>query len=731
MPNEILITDLVSQEAIEQLQNLDRRMDETFNTFKNCASELAKGLKIPVEVTGDLDKLRDLSNSVMRQAGQATEQLTQQLQEQKQVIAQTTNAISRELAQVEKDIAFKRQQVTIEREALDMADKLLNSREANIHLMAQYDTQLKQISEERRKLNEQEKNGLITTRTAVNMRANLLAEESKVKTAKQELQKVLTNETKLMNAEAGSYQQLSLTLERLKMALKSVNLDNVAQDDKRGIEQMQNAIRALDAQLKDMSADMGEFQRNVGNYAIAGEAVKSVKAQLKELQNEIAGLELQYRKMTDAEKSSAAGQELQNKITSLTEEASVLKDTVSDVKQSISRGASDTRFFDTIMEAGSTAASVFGLCTSAAKALGISEEDLAVTQAKLQAALQATSALGTMQNTLQEQSNLMKGVAIVQTKALAAAERIHAAASASATGATKAQTIAQAAFNAVAKANPYVLLATAIVTVVGLIAGYIIATKGATEADKAAAEAAELRKQSEENLAQTYSSSAGELIAKYKMLREQWNALGHDLDAKRQYLEQNKSDFEKIAQAADGAKARINDVNDVEKLVADNTGRVEAAIKRRAKAMAAYAEYIRLTQLELQELEKLSTFTYKNYKAGDMASLSDVRSAGIKLTKEQQETIKYSGYGGGMPAKDIWLTAEQAAKMTAYAKQAGNEAALAAMKTVSDKYDKQREFMWKQAVNNGVLEPANFSGGSKSSSKSSSSAGSKKYRVIW
>ena len=41
--------------------------------------------------------------------------------------------------------------------------------------------------------------------------------------------------------------------------------------------------------------------------------------------------------------------------------------------------------------------------------------------------------------------------------------------------ATKAATIAQALFNAVAKANPYVLLATALITVVGALAAFAIA----------------------------------------------------------------------------------------------------------------------------------------------------------------------------------------------------------------------------------------------------------------
>ena len=50
--------------------------------------------------------------------------------------------------------------------------------------------------------------------------------------------------------------------------------------------------------------------------------------------------------------------------------------------------------------------------------------------------------------------------------------------------ATKAATIAQALFNAVAKANPYVLLATALITVVGALAAFVIGNSAAKEKQK-------------------------------------------------------------------------------------------------------------------------------------------------------------------------------------------------------------------------------------------------------
>ena len=56
MANETLITDLVAQDALDQLAALDKAMEGTLEQYQDIAKELAKGLKIPVEVQGDLDK---------------------------------------------------------------------------------------------------------------------------------------------------------------------------------------------------------------------------------------------------------------------------------------------------------------------------------------------------------------------------------------------------------------------------------------------------------------------------------------------------------------------------------------------------------------------------------------------------------------------------------------------------------------------------------------------------
>ena len=672
MANETLITDLVAQEAMQQLEQLDRAMEGTLQQFQNCARELAQGLKIPVEVTGDVDALRTLTNSVMRDAQQATQQLTQQLQQQQQVVANTTNTISRQLQAQENLNKAQREAFTQDQQAQDLAKALLGTRQQNYELLARYTAEMKANKDAQKQVNEQEKQGLITQEQAIQKRATLMAAYDKTKFAAQELTKILAAENKEANAVQGSYQQLSQKLERLKMAYKQMN---DAQKASAGGKELEKEIQNLDAHLKDLAADMGEHQRNVGNYAIAAQSMKST---LRELTEEIAQLTIQYNELSDEEQRSDVGMQLRDKITQLTEEAGKYKDVISDVKQSISASASDTRLFDSLIEAGQVFAATMGVAETACRALGMSEDNLQKSMLKVQQAMQAVQALQVIQNTLQKQSNLMKGIAIIQSKAAAAAAKLEAAATASATGATKAQTIAQAAFNAVAKANPYVLLATAILAVIGLIVGYTSATEDATEADKASAAAnlnsakaekeraetlktlsneAEYRAKTEREMANEIASSVADQVANYRMLQTKWQECGNDIQLQKKFLQEYKSQL-------DNTGLGIHDLNSAHIAFERLAPRIERWFYKLAEAAAAYSVYKKALEIQYENDingTRANGRYYTNYKAGGTVHEKDIKRLG--LTKDDYET-HFSGYT---------LTASGAAKMTEDSKKTAQE----------------------------------------------------------
>lgn len=266
MAKETLITDLVAQDALDQLDKLDTAIEGTLGKFQDCARELARGLKVNVEVNGDLDRLKDLSNTQMQQAAQATQQLTAQLQQQQQVVSRTTAAIAEQLQKQAQANEATRQSVSVNREAMAITDKVLGSLQENIHLQAQYKVQISQVNKEMSDLKKQFDNGGLTQQQYANKLAQVTARKTELTVASQKLQSIINADQKIMMSAEGSYDNMSQSLVRLKQAMRSDDATTLS------AEQMQLLIQSeqqLSNELKHQDELMGEHQRNVGDYSIA------------------------------------------------------------------------------------------------------------------------------------------------------------------------------------------------------------------------------------------------------------------------------------------------------------------------------------------------------------------------------------------------------------------------------------------------------------------------------
>lgn len=266
MAKETLITDLVAQDALDQLDKLDTAIEGTLGKFQDCARELARGLKVNVEVNGDLDRLKDLSNTQMQQAAQATQQLTSQLQQQQQVVSRTTAAIAEQLQKQAQANEATRQSVSVNREAMAITDKVLGSLQENIHLQAQYKVQISQVNKEMSDLKKQFDNGGLTQQQYANKLAQVTARKTELTVASQKLQSIINADQKIMMSAEGSYDNMSQSLVRLKQAMRSDDATSLS------AEQMQLLIQSeqqLSNELKHQDELMGEHQRNVGDYSIA------------------------------------------------------------------------------------------------------------------------------------------------------------------------------------------------------------------------------------------------------------------------------------------------------------------------------------------------------------------------------------------------------------------------------------------------------------------------------
>ncbi len=279
--------------------------------------------------------------------------------------------------------------------------------------------------------------------------------------------------TQINTSVEGSYNRLSA-----QYRLNKIRLNEMSAAERQSTE----AGRALEAEtaaiyeeMKRLQEATGKHQLNVGNYV---DAAKGLKMELTSLIQQMALLK------TNGEQNSEEYQKMAQR-------AGELKDAMMDAQTEVKAMASDTQTLDATMGAASAASGGMSAVTGTMALMGQTSETATDAQKNLGAAVGIVSGLTAVQNALQKESNLMTGIRTLQTKAATKAEQLDTAAKKKNIAATTGATVAQRIFNAVAAANPYVLLAIALVTVVGalvaLAAGANRAAKEQTKLNKATA----------------------------------------------------------------------------------------------------------------------------------------------------------------------------------------------------------------------------------------------------
>lgn len=628
----VKITDLVDQEALDRLRELDSELAKVLETYKRVAQDIAKGLNINVSCIGDIDKLEQILAVKGKEAAQVQQQLTNVIGEQQKVIANTTNTISRQLMEQEKVNKTQRDAYTETEKVKNLLAQVNGTYESNVKNLLRVNEAIASNKKQQEDLKKQLEYGRVSMDQYNEALLRLTIKERELKQEKSSLTTLLKNEERENQAVAGSYNQLSQQLELLKKAYKSMT-----QEEKQSPlgKEMEGAIQNLDAHLKDLAADMGEFQRNVGNYAVAG---GSIKKDLKELVLEIATLSIAYQSLSDEEKKSADGQALASHIQDLTEKAGVLKDAISDTNQAITNAASDTRGFDQLSGSIQLAIDGFGLATGAAEMLGISSEDLASIQTKLQAAIAASNAMQSIQNTLQAQSAVMQGVMLVQTKLRTVAENLHTAAQGKGVIATAALTAAQWAFNAAANANPIGLIVVAIVACIAAVWGLVKAFTAFFGTSEEDIKAYEKQKEAFEEMSKAHDEEIERLKARGATQAELKN---EELNNKQEELE-----------AAEALYARASELYD------EDDDEYKEALESKKKAQEDYEQfqtdslnYLNSVIHEAEEKEKeerLGTYEYKR----QMIQAELEQQKALALTLLNQEKITRQVYENMVAALD-------------------------------------------------------------------------------
>lgn len=365
------------------------------------------------------------------------------------------------------------------------------------------------------------------------------------------------------------------------------NMDSAADATKKFQDAAEDANKAVEDIGKKGARSTKELLDEMKNLEKSGRSVSNYRKQLSKLQRDISDLTINYRAMSDEMKNSDIGRETVIRISELSKEAANYKDAIGDAQQAIRQLSSDTFAFDAAAQGIDLMSSALQTYISFGLNSADTTEKLSRVLGKLKMAEQGAATAIKVLNMLNKDTGvIMQAVGNIQ---LAAATKV-----AKMTQATQKQTIAMKALNLVSKANPYVLLASAIGALAIGLGTYIAVTNRATSASEDAAKATKnLTKALDEG-----KKEANNTIAKFMVLQSTWKSLKTEAE-KTQWIKDNQDAFRDLG-------LNINDVNDAEKAFVTYSSNIIKAMALRAQAAKLQAQLVKEYEKALDKADKIS-----------------------------------------------------------------------------------------------------------------------------
>ena len=217
--------------------------------------------------------------------------------------------------------------------------------------------------------------------TALAANKAVLADHNKEVKAKIDLEKA---EITVQEGLTDTYAHKQQLLTALGKVIKNTTGDTSA---------LKEQYATLNQELKDFDAELGNHQRNVGDY---GQATKNLKQELREMQEEMADMIANGIDKADP------------KFVELAKKAGTLKDAMGDAREEVDRFASDTKKLDDVINIAQSATAAFTLYKGAMSAFGIETEGAVEAIQKLQGAMAILQSLKQLQESLNQNSATAK-----------------------------------------------------------------------------------------------------------------------------------------------------------------------------------------------------------------------------------------------------------------------------------------------------------------------------------
>lgn len=439
----------------------------------------------------------------------------------------------------------------------------------------------------------------------------------------------LRNEYDRNLADVEKYQKMTERLsdpERMKQTADKrayLQAPQKLEDAKERQQEIDETIKYYESLERKLEEVQKLFQSVDASIAQQKDSQKSLRQELREVTKELESLVVQYNLLSEEEKNSGTGREMRDKIVEMTEKTGELRRQWNGLRKDLSSRGSNTRAFDAIADSINLATSSIGAVTGVMSMFGAEEEELVNIQTQLQASLAISNALTVIQNKLRKESAVMIGVETLQKKAATIAENIETAAKGKNIAVTAAATVAQKAFNLVAKANPYILLATAIIGVVSALAVFV---KGTNEAKKKEEELAKAQEETEKRVRESReafvsaSADAMNTASRISYLQEAYQKATSEIE-KTDVLKQAQVEFNKLG-------IECNSLTRAQEILVNQGGAVVEMLRLQGTVAA-------LSAIRMEAFKKSFNMLIENgYEVGGAAALAGSNANVSALDKQ-------------------------------------------------------------------------------------------------
>lgn len=405
----------------------------------------------------------------------------------------------------------------------------------------------------------------------------------------------------------------------------------------RGQDDLSRTLQGVKAELSDTEKKAAKLDLIKKEFDRIKDSSMPLKRQLRQVKALLGEMNMQGLNKNDLFRS-------------MTQQAGEMSDAMGDANQAVAAFANDTMNLEASAQALQLVAGGASLVTGAMGLLGIEDEKVQQAMLKVQSAISLVNGVTAIANVLNKDSILMLRIKKIMMDANTASTATNTVAEGANAAATGISTVARNAWNvtvAIGKALLGDFSGLVLVAAAGLVT-YALCTDDSTDSQEKHNKAVSDAQKIEQDYSKKVSSSTGELVGKYQVLRREWLSLKTTAE-KTKWIENNQS-------AMDGLGLSVNNLSDAENVFVSNTSRVVAALEARAKAEAAQQALVETYKKYYEQKNRHDTSTgdfYYKVKAGDKIDKDEARAVGV-------------GKGDGSGWSEYTLTKQGAAKVNAY-----------------------------------------------------------------